>query len=253
MTQQVDKAAIAAAFSRAANHYEQFASLQRRTGDLLLHQLAGRHAEWLLDAGCGTGWYSRVWQQRGSRVMALDLSASMLSACQQKQSAERFIEADIEAIPLADETVDLAWSNLALQWCGDLRQALNELYRVTRPGGCIAFTTLTSGSLRELGEAWQGVDGRQPVNAFLTRTAIEQACQPWRTRLEYHPIQQFFPDVISAMRSLKGVGATHLHHRRQPRLTTRRQLQQLATTWPQQSEGYSLSWNIISGVIERDT
>lgn len=252
MPQQVDKGAIAAAFSRAAHQYEQFADLQRLTGDLLLQQVGMRPAAWVLDGGCGTGWYSRIWQQRGSHVIALDLSPSMLANCQQKQSAARFIEADIEAIPLGEKTVDLAWSNLALQWCADMRQALSELYRVTKPGGCIAFTTLAVGSLSELREAWQGVDGRQPVNNFLTFSDIEQACRPWRSTLQCHQIQQSFTDVMSAMRSLKGVGATHLHHGRQSQLTTRRQLQQLAITWPKQSAGYPLSWNIISGVIERD-
>lgn len=252
MRQPVDKAAIAAAFSRAANHYEQFADLQRLSGDRLLARVATRQADELLDAGCGTGWYSRVWQRRGSRVVALDLSASMLAVCQQQQSAERFIEADIEAIPLADKSVDLAWSNLALQWCADIHLALAELYRVTKPGGCIAFTTLVSGSLIELRQAWQAVDQRQPVNTFMTIQDIEHACRFWRTSLQCHPITQYFPDVISAMRSLKGVGATHLHHGRQPQLTTRKQLQHLTATWPQHQEGYPLSWQIISGVIERD-
>ncbi|MCS3430908.1 malonyl-ACP O-methyltransferase BioC [Klebsiella sp. BIGb0407] len=252
MTQQVDKAAIAAAFSRAANHYEQFAELQRLTGDALLERVSSRRANGLLDAGCGTGWYSRVWQSRGSRVIALDLSASMLESCQQKQSAERFIEADIESIPLADKRVDLAWSNLALQWCSDIHQALSELYRVTKPGGCIAFTTLASGSLIELRQAWQAVDDRQPVNTFMTIEDIEQACRHWDSHLQCHPITQYFPDVISAMRSLKGVGATHLHHGRHQQLTTRSQLQRLASVWPQHQAGYPLSWQIISGVIERD-
>jgi len=107
MTQPVDKTAIAAAFGRAANHYEQFADLQRLSGDRLLARVASRQVGELLDAGCGTGWYSRVWQSRGSRVVALDLSASMLAVCQQKQSAERFIEADIEAIPLTDNNHNL--------------------------------------------------------------------------------------------------------------------------------------------------
>lgn len=252
MTPQVDKMAIAAAFGRAANHYEQYAELQRLSGDRLLDSVVSRPANNVLDAGCGTGWYSRVWQARGSRVVALDLSASMLAACQQQQSAERFIEADIESIPLVAETVDLAWSNLALQWCTDLHQALAELYRVTRPGGCIAFTTLASGSLNELRQAWQGVDDRQSVNNFLTRKEIEYACRSWRTQLQCHSIQQLFPDVISAMRSLKGVGATHLHHGRQQQLTTRSQLKRLATTWPQHQGKYPLTWQIISGVIERD-
>lgn len=253
MTQQVDKAAIAAAFGRAANHYEQFAELQRLTGDLLLAKVASRRADRLLDAGCGTGWYSRIWQDSGSRVIALDLSASMLLACRQKQSATHYVAGDIEAIPLPDSSVDLAWSNLTLQWCSDMHRALSELYRVTKPGGCIAFTTLASGSLTELHQAWQRVDCRLPVNTFMSFDEIARACRSWHIHLQAHPITQYFPDVLSAMRSLKGVGATHLHHGRQRQLTTRGQLQRLASEWPQHQAGYPLSWQIISGVIERDT
>ncbi len=48
-------------------------------------------------------------------------------------------------LPLATATFDLAWSNLAVQWCGNLSTALRELYRVVRPGGVVAFTTLVQG------------------------------------------------------------------------------------------------------------
>lgn len=252
MTQAIDKVAVAAAFGRAANHYEHFAELQRLTGDQLLACVGARKPGLVLDAGCGTGWYSRVWQARGSRVVALDLSASMLAVCQQKHSAGRYIEADIEATPLASGSVDLAWSNLALQWCSDLHRALAELYRVTRPGGCIAFTTLASGSLSELHQAWAGTGEPPPVNPFLTVDAIATACQPWHFRLECRPVQQRFPDALSAMRSLKGVGATHLHRGRSPQLMTRGQLQRLTAAWPEEGGHYPLSWNIVYGVIERN-
>jgi len=248
----VDKLAVAKAFGRAATTYDNYAGLQRLSGNYLLSRLAGRSAKKVLDAGCGTGWFSRYWQAQGSSVMALDLSVTMLNQARDNQVAQFYLEGDIESLPLADEQIDLAWSNLAIQWCHDLRRGLSELYRVTSPGGCIAFTTLAAGSLPELHAAWQAVDERPHANAFLSYSEIEAACGGWRTSLHLEEITQSFPDVMSAMRTLKGVGATHLHDGRTNALMTRQQLQRLSLAWPQKNGEFPLTWRLVSGVIERD-
>lgn len=49
----VNKQAIAAAFGRAAAHYEQHAELQRQSADVLLAMLPQRKYTHVLDAGCG--------------------------------------------------------------------------------------------------------------------------------------------------------------------------------------------------------
>ena len=54
----------------------------------------------------------------------------------------------------------------AVQWCSSLSQALNELYRVARPGGKVAFTTLLESSLPELNQAWKAVDEQPHANRF---------------------------------------------------------------------------------------
>lgn len=64
---QVNKQAIAAAFGRAATHYEQHAELQRQSADALLAQLDGRAFSRVLDAGCGPGRMSRYWREQGVR------------------------------------------------------------------------------------------------------------------------------------------------------------------------------------------
>ena len=69
MTLQVNKQAVAQAFGRAAAHYEQHAQLQRQSGEALL-ALAPAIGPQLLDAGCGTGWFSRYWRDRGRRLRA---------------------------------------------------------------------------------------------------------------------------------------------------------------------------------------
>lgn len=118
---------------------------------------------------------------------------------------------DIEALPLPDACVDLAWSNLAVQWCDDLRAAIGELYRVARPGGRVAFSTLLADSLPELNQAWQAIDDRPHANRFLSEAAVRAALRGLRATGEVHQISLPFADALSAMRSLKGIGATHLH------------------------------------------
>lgn len=249
---QVNKQAIAAAFGRVASQYEQHASLQQHSADALLTLLAGRHFASVLDAGCGPGRMSRYWRERGSEVTALDLSLPMLQQARDRKAAHHYLLADIEAIPHDAGIFDLAWSNLAVQWCGDLRDALSELYRVVRPGGVVAFTTLCQGSLPELRQAWQAVDNRAHANSFLPEEAIDHALRGWRAYRHTQAMTLWFEDALSAMRSLKGIGATHLHEGRESDVLTRARLRKIQLAWPQRQGKYPLTYHLFMGVIERD-
>lgn len=248
----VNKAAVAAAFSRAAATYDNFAGLQRVCGETLLKRIANLAPQAVLDAGCGTGAFSRRWREAGCRVTALDLSDEMLARARASESADEYVCGDIEALPLADSCVDLVWSNLAVQWCSDLRLGLRELTRVTRPGGHVAFSTLCDGSLPELRQAWLAVDARAHANQFLTERQIIDAADG--RLMDYHcePVTLWFTDALSAMRSLKGIGATHLHGGRSASLLTRTQLQALSLAWPHQQGACPLTYHLFYGVLKRE-
>jgi len=247
----VNKQAVAAAFGRAAQSYARHDELQRLSADCLLAQLGDINPARVIDAGCGPGAMSRYWRAQGCDVTALDLSPGMLAEARQQQSAARYVTGDIEALPLADATFSLAWSNLAVQWCDDLRQAVGELRRVTEPGGHIAFTTLADGSLPELNQAWRALDSLPHANRFLPVTEIEQALNGWPLRCGIDTVTLWFADAASALRSLKGIGATHLHAGRQQGLT-RGKLQRLQEAWPQQQGKFPLTYQLFWGVITRD-
>ncbi|WP_240494245.1 malonyl-ACP O-methyltransferase BioC [Pantoea sp. 1.19] len=244
---QVNKAAVAQAFGRAAESYQQHAQMQRQCGDRLLALGGTLPAGELLDAGCGTGWFSQRWRAQGMTVTALDLSPGMLQRARQGGVADRYLLGDIEALPLADNSVDAVWSNLAVQWCSSLSLALAELCRVTRPGGRVLFSTLEAGSLSEVREAWLALDAAPPVNRFLPEAAIRAASA---ARLHGEPLRLWFDTPLAALHSLKGIGATHLHSgQARPRLDKAR-LQRLAAAWPRDAQGYRLSYQIVYGVID---
>ncbi|WP_113625683.1 malonyl-ACP O-methyltransferase BioC [Pectobacterium peruviense] len=252
LTENYNKQAIAQAFGRAAGCYDRFAELQRTSGERLLTLMPAHSGLQVLDAGCGTGHFSRYWRQAGKHVTALDLSADMLAYAHELHVADRYLEGDIENLPLADRSVDISYSNLAVQWCDSLPRALAELYRVTRPGGVIAFATLADGSLSELSQAWQRLDGTQRTNHFLPLSAIDAACQPYRHHLVQEREVCLFPDVLALMKSLKGIGATWLHEGRSPGLLSRARLAALSGCYPQEQGGYPLSYQLVYGVIYRD-
>ncbi|AIU73684.1 biotin biosynthesis protein BioC [Hafnia alvei FB1] len=245
----VDKSAVAAAFSRAADSYDAVAGFQRRCGEKILSQLNNLSGLKVLDAGCGTGVFSREFRRAGAHVISLDLAEGMLEKSRILDSAEQYLLADIEHIPLPDHSVDLCFSNLAIQWCGSLGSALAEMSRVVKPGGKVAFSTLAQGSLTELAQAWQQVDGQTHVNQFLAFDTIKRACEPFSHDLQLTHETEFYPDVITLMKSLKGIGATHIHQGRNSGLTSRGRFAQLARVYPQQAEGLPLSYQLVIGVL----
>ncbi|WP_419210446.1 malonyl-ACP O-methyltransferase BioC [Providencia manganoxydans] len=251
-----EKQKIASAFGKAAKRYDSIAYYQQNSGHQLLDLLASAQvnlaAKKVIDVGCGTGFFSQIIKAQGAEVTALDLSSGMLDVARQKNAAKQYICADMEALPFADQTFNVVFSNLAIQWCSDLSLALTELHRVTKSGGVIVFTTLAEGSLSELSQAWARLDGYSHVNAFLSFEQITASCQPWQHQLLLQTDKLHFPDLARLLNSLKGIGATHLTAGRRGGLMTRQRLHRLESAYPISEKGLELTYQTVFGIIYRD-
>jgi len=107
--------------------------------DLLRAELAlpaEAHGPRALDAGCGTGFQTVILRELGYQAFGVDLSAGLLRGARRRSPDAHLAQADIEALPWADETFDLVVScGSTLSFVPHPDRAVAELGRVLRPGG----------------------------------------------------------------------------------------------------------------------
>jgi malonyl-CoA O-methyltransferase len=103
----------------------------------LLPPVSGRT---VLDAGCGTGRYTRLLSALGARVVGVDLSSAMLSRARDLQLP--VVRGDMYALPLGAASCDLVVSGLAITDISEFARVACEWARVLRPRGVVVYSTL---------------------------------------------------------------------------------------------------------------
>lgn len=255
-----DKRQVAASFSRAAESYDSVAALQRTVGQRLLAQLPASISplRWL-DLGCGTGYFSRALGEYfpASQGVALDIAEGMLQHARPLGGAQQFIAGDAERLPFRDESCDLMFSSLALQWCANFPAVLSEAMRVLRPGGVLAFSSLCVGTLRELRDSWQAVDGFVHVNRFRQLEDYQRLCggsELALLSLQTMPETLYYPDVRSLTHELKALGAHNLNPGRPGGLTGRARMLALLNAYEQfrQPQGLPATYQVVYGMLRKE-
>lgn len=246
-------------FGRAASSYDAAAQLQREVADRMLEQFQYERVspEVILDVGAGTGYCTRGLEQqfKKSRVIGLDLAEGMLQQAKQQKkwlSKQRFLCGDAQQIPLADESVDLIFSNFTLQWCSDLLQVFQEFRRVLRPGGLLTFAMPGGDTLHELRSAWAKIDDRIHVNRFVDLQQVGDLLLGQGFAEPVTSVDRFslsYPDAMGVMRDLKGLGATNVNAGRRNGLMGREVLQRLEEEYSaRDGEGRVIaSWEVVYG------
>ncbi|MFC1942698.1 class I SAM-dependent methyltransferase [Chloroflexota bacterium] len=115
-------------------------------GELIYKLLNPAPGEKILDAGCGTGIFTIDYLTAGAMVTGFDISRPMLSLAGKKTSSYPFsgIQGDMLRLPFNDNSFDKAVSVTALEFIADAQSAVDELFRVTRPGGPVVVATLNN-------------------------------------------------------------------------------------------------------------
>ena len=269
-----DARQVRRAFSRSAASYEAAAGLQHAVEARLLESLdylddpALQRAppRRVLDLGSGTGRASRAMQARWPKadVVSLDLALPML---REGRAAARPggwlgnpfarrplpVCADARALPLADASVDVLFSNLCLQWVEDLDAVLAGFRRVLKPHGLLLFSTFGPGTLWELREAFARADALPHVSPFADIAGVGDALvragfhQPVLDREEE---TTHYPDLASLMRELRAIGATNALASRRHTLTGRARFASAAAAYEthRATRGLPATWETITAM-----
>jgi malonyl-CoA O-methyltransferase len=242
-----DKSQLRAAFEQSAAHYDAVAMLQRVVADRLLERLGLLRMQpaTVLDLGSGTGYCSAALAAHypGARITALDLASAMVQKSRGRFSrwsrlrrGHQFVCADAEALPFADQSFDMLFSNLTLQWCGDLQTTFAEMKRVLRPGGVVLYTTLGPDTLRELRASWAAVDEGVHVNTFLDMHEVGDAMLRARLAEPVMDMEQLtitYEEALTLMRDLKTLGAHNVNPGRHHGLTGPKKLKLVVGAYEQ--------------------
>jgi len=234
----VDARLVRRAFNMAAKNYDAFALLQQTVVERLIESFEHIkiEAKSILDLGSGTGYGSRKLKQqfKKAQIYQADISVEMLKNSRTQSSRffskNHYLCADANQIPLPNNSIDLVFSSLMLQWCNDPDAVFAEVKRVLKPNGVFIFTSFGPDTLKELRESWRQVDEKVHVNAFadmhdigdsLIRNGMDAPV------LSVENIVLTYDECKQLMRELKNIGAHNINEGRRKTLTGKQRLQKV--------------------------
>ena len=278
-TRLFDAKQVRRSFSRSAASYDAAAQLQHAVEARLLESLEYLDdpalkrdpPQRVLDLGCGTGRASIAMQKHWPKAqnVSLDLALPMLQQARATSkrapllTAKRLsnpfarvpaqVCADARALPLAESSVDVLFSNLCLQWVEDLDALFAGFRRVMKPNGLLLVSTFGPETLWELRDAFAHADAAPHVSPFADIAGFGDALvragfrQPVLDREEE---TTHYPDLASLMRELRAIGATNALASRRQTLTGRARFATAADAYEahRDAQGLPATWETITAM-----
>ena len=125
-------------------------SWRRRACDKTLQLLDRSEDLTVLDVACGTGDMLQWWKERAAkagatigRYIGVDPSEGMLKVAKEKVDYAEFVVAKAQAMPIDDATADILSISYGIRNVVDRQEAIDEFYRVLKPGGMAVILEFT--------------------------------------------------------------------------------------------------------------
>ena len=97
------------------------------------HDLKGKS---FLDAGCGTGHFSKMAKERGAFVISLDVGTHLLHQAKNKSDVNGVVS-DVQKLCFDRDTFDYVLSTEVIEHTQHPENAVSELIRILKPGGIL--------------------------------------------------------------------------------------------------------------------
>lgn len=190
------------AYDEYAAEYAEMVKLREQAGieqepimPTLLHEIGDISGLNVLDAGCGQGYLSRIFAERGARVTGVDISPNLIQMARE-QDSERNITyqvADLcQPLPQYTQTFDMAASHFVFDDVYDYKGFLATVYSVIKPGGRFVLSMNNPYSLVVRGHVHDYFDTGKAVSY---RGMAEEGV---KVHFYYHTLQEYLDACFAA-------------------------------------------------------
>lgn len=164
-----------------AQHYDRFLEpLNAPLRQLALQKFPTEPGMHVLDVGCGTGAHLAAFADTGASCWGIDLSPGMLAVAEERlPETVDLRRGDATDLPFDAGFFDMVFTSLFLHELDAQTRSgvLDEMARVTAPGGRIIVIDYRSGNLRWKGRAWRA------FSTATERIAGRNHYRAWRSYL----------------------------------------------------------------------
>jgi len=235
-TPAINEQDVAHRFSKAAAQYNSIASVQRIIAKQALANLPIDLQGTALDIGCGTGIHTQALANKGAAATGVDIAEGMLAQARKMYSDPIFVEGSAVDLPFSDSQFSTVFSSMALQWVSDTGLVAKEIARVLEKSGIAELAIMVAGSFSELKTARKVAQLPQAETYMPTTAQWVNGFKQSGLSLQRVITKGYVDthcDIMSLLRSVKGVGAGETG-RKQPPLT-RRDIKKLAMAYSNMS------------------
>ena len=227
---------VAHRFSKAAAQYNSIASVQRIIAKQAIKNLPIALQGKALDIGCGTGIHTQTLASKGAAATGVDIAEGMLAQARKMYSDPIFVEGSAVDLPFSDSQFSTVFSSMALQWVSDTGIVANEIARVLEKSGIAELAIMVAGSFSELKTARKVAQLPQAETYMPTTSQWVNGFKQSGLSLQRVITKDYVDthcDIMSLLRSVKGVGAGETGQKQPP--LTRRDIKKLAMAYSNMS------------------
>lgn len=135
------------AYSDHVTNYDELTSVYQKKAAAAQLNGMDLQGKTIIDIGCGTGIIALLALEMGAKkAICGDISNYMLKQAEENSKAAGydsdrilFYQLDAEALPFKENTFDVVLTGMSFGLFPDQKKAVNEMYRVLKPGGIISL------------------------------------------------------------------------------------------------------------------
>jgi SAM-dependent methyltransferase len=164
-----------------------------------LGQRSHRSQGIVLDAGCGSGEFTRFLSKLGYDTVGIDIAAAAVERARIGWPEGRFYVGSLEqALPFQDEEYDAIWNTEVLEHLFDVHACLSEFNRVLREDGLLILTVPFHGLVKNLAVSIAGFERHynpyvSHIRFFTKRSLTNALCHAGFDPFQWRGIGRIWP------------------------------------------------------------